>query len=379
MKKLYVLLLIFGLSLGFMACNSTESETNVDFESDEQVFTLQALSGAALLDYNAYETVSFIPLADVTTETTDGEEDVIVEEIDDIDQYLDMIENFLGDNQALSVEQLTSDRDEWDNLISYSTVDLLGNDIVYYLYFNETEFVNEDPGNTDVTTTEAITTEEETTTEETTTEAQTTQPLAETSPGERNFFFEDEDDDEVVYLMTGVIVYGETEYQVEGKRVVEDNGDEIFIMRSFVDRENFVKAMYRVDAEDNKEKFFFEVVSEGIVITRSRVMVIEEDGKLIVNLNLVEGSNSGRYFFRIMEEADQTIIHIRYDVTIDGVKESGNIHVFATEDSETGEIVYTYRVLNEKTNAQNKYTHEEQKRHRPPRPDVGPRPNRGNM
>ncbi len=372
MKKLIVGLFTLALAFGFVACSNLESTTTstadaeeVAFESDSQVFTLEALSAANLLDAVVVMPTSFTPLADevttdaVTTETeeetTDAEEIIIDNQIDEIDQYLEMVEGFLGDNNGLSATVLTSDREEYANLISFSTVNLLGEEVVYYMYYNETLYVSEDPVDDTTTTTETETTTEATSTEiETTTtvEETTTTPVSYSLPysasggdKEQNFYFEDDDDNEVVYLLEGLIISNGIEYSVEGKRIVEDNGDEVLRLRSFVDKDNYVVVSYKLDAEDSKEKFFFEVVTDGVVVSKAKVMVAEEDGELKVFLDLSDNGDEAKYVFKIAEEDNVTFYHIRYTISLtDGTEESGNVIITATLDEATGIITYDYIV-----------------------------------
>ena len=373
MKKLLIGLFMIGAAFTFAACNSTAEEVAVDFESDNQVFAIEALSAASLLDYSNYQVISYVPLSEVTTsettteETTTGDEDIVIDDqIDEIDKYMEMMDTFLGENDSLSVQVLASDKEEWQNLISFTTVNIAGEEVVFYLYYNETLFVSED----DTTTTEEPVTTETPTTEAPTTEEPTTEEttdLAVTSGDqEHNFYFEDEDDNEVVYLMTGLIVSDGIEYNVEGKRIVEDNGDEILRLRSFVDTENYVTVSYKLDAEDNKQKFFFEVVTDGVVISSSKVKVIEEDGDLKVFLDLESNGDSATYVFKIIVEDDVTIYQIKYDIHLaDGTTESGFIHIVATIDPETGETIYTYKVLdpNSPDKGPHTYRFEVEKRH----------------
>ncbi len=370
MKKLFIALFTIGVALTFVACNATTeatttslddiaTEESISFDSTDQVFILEALSAATILDYSDIALLASTTLGDITSEPVTTEEpvttdeDIIVDDqIDEIDQYLEMIENFLGENDALAVQALVSDRDEWDYLISFTTRNILGDDIVYFMYYNETLFVSEDEITTEEPTTEVPTTEVPTTEEPTTEVPTTEEPTTDLSytvlndMGERNFFFEDEDDNEVVYLLTGLVISDGIEYNVEGKRVIEDNGDEIMRLRSFIDRDNYVKVSYMLDADDNTEKFFFEVVTDGVLVSSSKVKVMEEEGELKVFLEMATATEASRYVFKVYDEDGTTIYQIRYDIKVEGeVVESGIIHIYATVDEETGDIIYTYQVL----------------------------------
>ncbi len=373
MKKVILGLFLIAGAFSFTACSNTVSDVEtVSFESDSQVFTIEALSSANLLDTSLISTLSYEPLSDVvTTETTtetDDEDLIVDDQIDEVDKYLEMMDGFLGNNNGLSVQVLESDRAEYENLISYTTVNLLGEEVVYYMYYNETLFTNPDDSTSDETTTEVPTTEVPETTTETTTETPetTTEPtttevtsdLAYTVSMDKDcsFYFNDDDDDSVVYLLEGLIVSNGIEYSVEGKSIIDEDGNEIFRLRSFVDRDNYVFVTYKTDIEDNTQKFFFKVVTDGVIVSESKVRVTEEDGNLKVMLNLIENGDEARYLFSIMEEDGVTYYHIKYEINkADNTTEEGNILIQATLDETTGEIIYTFQVLESENKVNNHY------------------------
>ena len=159
-------------------------------------------------------------------------------------------------------------------------------------------------------------------------------------------------------------VFGDTEYEVEGKNILLNDGSKVSILRSFINHENFVKVSYKVDAEDGNRKFFFEVVENGILISKSRIHVVEEEGKIVANLLFVDETQISRYRFNIVEENGITIINIRYDIRVDGLaRESGNVHIEVIYDTETGEVIYTYKILDIQVKQGNTYKKQIEKRH----------------
>ena len=134
MKKLLVGIFMIAFALTFAACsNLTTTEAVIEMNDEEQVFTVSAMSAASLLDFSFVDTLSYTPLSD-TTEAVDTEEgdEVIEEEIDEVDTYIELMETFLGSNNGLEINVLESDREAFENLVSYTSVDMFGNSIVYY-------------------------------------------------------------------------------------------------------------------------------------------------------------------------------------------------------------------------------------------------------
>lgn len=334
MKKLLSFCAILVIALGFVACSqdsvdSTEGETLVELSNDTQVFTIEAISAASLLGYSSVETLSLNQLSEDLVE-----DDIVEEEIDEIDQYLTMMETYLGDNNGLTVNSLVSDKEGYSNLVSFTTVDAYGNQVEYYLYYNETIYEQPTVLEGEVTTVE--------------------EPVEE--PTQR-FQFMDVNDEFVEYLLTGLIIFNDIEYEVEGKKISTPEGDSITILRAFVDSDNCVRVSYKVDDEDNNTKFFFQIKEAGVITNRSRVHIVNtEEGATVVHLDFQDEMQVARYTFRSIESEGVTLIHIKYDIRLleSNTRESGNIHIEASVNPETGELVYTYKILGQAKGKANK-------------------------
>ncbi|MCK7486350.1 MAG: hypothetical protein MZU97_12945 [Bacillus subtilis] len=169
------------------------------------------------------------------------------------------------------------------------------------------------------------TVEPETTTEpgtttapETDTEETTTLPLSyqdrqddEEKLRNRDFEFSDEHDDDVVYALSGMLLIGDVPFYLEGKKIVEDDG-EVMLLRSWIDHDNFVKVRYQSDTDGHK-KFFYEIVQDGVIVNRSKIKVnIDADG-VKVDLSFIEGEAKGRYQFKIETVENVTYIAVQYN------------------------------------------------------------------
>ena len=119
------------------------------------------------------------------------------------------------------------------------------------------------------------------------------------------------------------------------------------------------------DAEDGNKKFFYEVKQDNVIVSRSRVHVVQNDGALRVHLDFADVTQRAKYDFTVIEEEGVTLIHIKYDIKpADGVRETGNIHIEVTLDPVTGETIYTYKILEAQQNGQmNKYKAIIEKKH----------------
>ncbi len=363
MKKFVIGLMMLASIITFAACNASVSDV---FASNDDVLAFQAISAVELLaEQNQPVTSVTKDLSAVLLEET-TDEPIVADEIDVLDKYLTMMEVYLGNNGGLEVTTDVSDNPDYTNMVTFTAQTLSGIEATYVLYFNEvlfeeTPIVEDD----ETTTTTAVTTEEETTTTEqvTTTDTDTTTPLGykdqeQDRMQDKEFHFDDEGDENIVYALSGMLVIGDNNYLLEGKKIVEDD-EEILIMRAWIDHENFVKVRYQ--SEDNQKKFFFEIVEEGVIINKSKIRVQNEDGRVMTKLEFVEGEARGKYEFRTEVIENVTYIKIKYDVeNTDGTEERGLIHIIATYDELTGETTYEYQVRPERADHDYEYNYEHQ-------------------
>jgi len=325
MKKFITILLALSLGLVLFGCSQTN---DVAIESQEDVFTLQAISSTSLLNYNDLNVVeaSYAPLSEVTTEatteatteiTTETEEPIITEEVENIDKYVEMMEMFLGD-ENLTVVSGESDNELYQYMTTYTTLNLNRETVTYTFYYNEYVL---DENQELVPNTEAENTE-----------AQAT----------RKFHFTDEDDNLVAVGLEGILIYGDVTYNIEGKKIVNSQ-QEIYRLRSYTDEDNYVVVNYQKDTTDrDREKFFFKVVEAGEVVNEAKVMMFTKADRLHLKLEFVEGEKSSSYIFNVRTEGNIQYIHITYEITNVDEYEEGSVKLTAETDPDTGEVIYSY-------------------------------------
>jgi hypothetical protein len=334
MKKFLLVAFTVFMATFLFACDQSNYDV---IESDEQLVTLQALSSTSLLSYNQsyVEDTSYQPL---NNRPLDNE--VLPranQELENIDYYVEMMELFLSDNN-LEVIIEESDLEDYSFKTVYKTINLNGDQLEYVFYYNEFEFDDEaEPLNNDFPENE--------------------------NEQRREFNFEDEDDHLAVTGLQGVLIFGETTYNIEGKKI-QNEQFEIYRLRSFVDEDNYVMVNYQVDTEDNnREKFFFKLVAEGEVVSQSKVHIFTRANMTHVRLEYVEETKSGRFLFNIKEIDDVSYIMINYEIKENGeIIEKGNIRLSAQLDETTGEMVYSFNIKPDRS----KQEYQEEKRHKIP-------------
>ncbi len=126
MKKLLTSLLALFTLIGVAACTgvsttTTEAPVADAFATAEDVVGFEAISATELLAQivNPVSSVA-LPLSyslldeTTTTEPIDEEEPIVSDELDVLDDYLAMIEQFLGNTNGLSVTVATSDNPDYE-------------------------------------------------------------------------------------------------------------------------------------------------------------------------------------------------------------------------------------------------------------------------
>ena len=316
MKKISLLLFVITALVTLGAC--TQSNQIYEFQTPEEQTVFQALSAATLLSSSTPELV-VTSLGDSVIEDNELEE-----EIDEIQRYLWLMETYLGGDGALSVQTLVSDKEEFETMIQFTTKTLAGESIVYTLYYSEV-VIEED---------EAV--------------AEENEPLAMNPNQDRPFRFQDPEDEAILSGLVGLFVVGETEIQLEGK-LVQANQRNIMILRAYQDDQNHVAVRY-MTGEDGDQAFFYTVVINGELISRTAVKVMVNGNRIRTSLQFIEGSVRGLYQFATTTIDNITYIHVIYR-TIDGsTVETGNIWIQATYDEETNVTTYDYRVLPDQMN-----------------------------
>jgi hypothetical protein len=318
--KIKTLALISMLFIAVLVVSGCTTKTNTPvteafvFTKTEDVYAFSAVSTTSLLQENLVSNISTLnygsavrPNVHLMSETTDTP--AVEGEMDELNKYLNMMEKFLGNNNGLTVENAVSDRPEYQTKLVYTTKDLLGNDVLYTIYYNEVA---------DTETTE-------------------------------------EDNEHTSTVLTGLMIINGTEYALEGRKEFED-GEQKVTMISKVDNDNYVKVTNKT--EDNEQKFQYEVKVNGIITNRTEVKVETEDDEIKTVLKFVEGDAKGEYSFKQETEDGVQIIKIKYEIKNALGNESGEIKIYVTVDATTGETSYEYRVKDDREDKEHTYEHE---------------------
>lgn len=334
MKKIVILFLsVFEFAV-LTACNFQITNNEV-LASNEDIYLFSAVSSTSLLPTNSTPT-------QVSMKLSDTDETLVENEVEDINKYLQMMEQFLGENNGLSTEIVESDRAEYQNKVVFTTVDLLGNQIVYVLYYNE-EILTEDND---------IDNPEEVITTDMTTEENEEEDVSESTEKE-------EISDNQETRISGILIMNGNEYQVLGKKEIEEDESKIKMI-SYLDDNNYVTVVSKV--EDNERKYQYEVVTDGVVTMKSKVKFEEEDNETKFVLDYTDGDLSGFFEFKREIEDDKDIIKIKYEINQGSESESGEVKILVVTDPITGDTTYQY-VIKAEGHQEKEINHDRRDKH----------------
>jgi len=387
MKKIVLSLIILLSASTAVACDLSTIINIVPENSSEEnaVLALEAVSATGLLMEMltnsavlpvAASTQSIAPasldaVAGATTQTTTPNTADITAQLDTVEYYLNMIKMFLEEGTVFDVSVLPSDLAEYAYKIVYATKDLAGNDLNYTLYYNQIVLGDD---STDTPTTQAPTTQAPTTQAPTTTAPQTTTtaPSTTTPPvdGEAGAsetaampidsrtasarLSQTINNEEVVYLLTGMLVIGDQTFFLEGKKIIE-NGEEILIMKSSVDASNYVEVSFKQDT-DGLVKFFFEVIIDDVLVNSSKIKLTMENQEMKAQLDFIEGDANGTYTFKYETVGSETFVKINYQTTNAlGTVESGEMRLVITFDPLTNTTSIEYLSTDSSTSDDDDY------------------------
>lgn len=300
MKKLLLSIVSLMVLLVISGCTKDNSTERDLLNNTQDVFGFEAMTSINLLDSMDSNTQTQISYSqdDYTISSLGFTSDVSEEEIDEINKYLGIMEQMLAEGDPINVVEETSDKVEYENKMVISTKDLNLNTYTYILYFNE------------VSLNEELDEEESEDVEE--------------------------NDDEIESTLEGIMLVGDKEYVVTGKKELEE--DEMKVeFTSKIDDENWVKVTQKTENEESKFEYS---ISENGIITKTEIKFETEENETMMKLKFIDGDNKSEYKFKTEVEDDKQLIKI----DIKDESRTLQVKVFLVVDSVTGEVTYEYRV-----------------------------------
>jgi len=324
MKKL-----LFGISALFLtitlaACTGQQLEAAFDFENDQEVFGFSAISTSSILENSSVQPLS------LTSDIQQLGSKMNSMTLEEIQPYLEMFEELLTQNNGLSVVETVSEDPLYETKVEFTVSNLLGEPIVYTMFYNQT-LKNDEPI--------------------------IDEPIVDETEVDEPIVDETDDledgENELEYIIEGILFIDGAEYQVYGKKEMED-GEEKLTFKSMIDENNYVESKFKT--ENDETKFYITVVQDGILVSESKIKIESEDDETKIVLEYNAGLNESKYSFKLENEDGANILMIKYEVLTDGALETGKIKVEVIVDELTGETSYQLYVEPDNDDA---FEHEE--------------------
>lgn len=312
MKKLitFLLTIIIGASM-LVGCANVQVPNNQKPDEQNGAPIVQTMSKSDLVTMSAVSVGNL--MAGINTPTVGAMAFALAEQeepadqtqlVDKINYYMTVVQNVIGSGAESVFEE--SDIAEYaiKNVITTTS---FGESKQYVLYYNETLLVEEEDEEEED---ESVETVNETITqdEEQDGEQVDATPADEAKP---------DDEEEQEFAMLGIMIIGETTYEFEGKREVEE-GEFEFEFVAKIDADNYVRFAQEIEGEE--QEFEYTIVEGGKVVKSFSLEVESEEGETEVSLK---------------EKGAGSLMIIKYEVQVD---EDGNEYI-EINVNDNGEVI----------------------------------------
>jgi len=281
MKKIKILLMSFAILLvgvWLVSC-SNETQKKLVLNDTLSVYGFEAMSSVVLLDdmstANSLSLAMNNPTRSSIVRLGANNNEVTEAQIEQINNYLLIMEQMLAEDKPLTITNEESDREGFENKMVIVTKDIAKNQIQYTMYYNEIA-INEEEA--------------------------------------------EENIDEVESSLTGIMIINDTEYEVFGEKKQEEDELEIQFTAK-IDNHNWVKVKQEIQKEETEFKY---TISNNGHISMSKIQLEKTNNKTSIKLTFINNGLENKYMFKEEVEEDMRIIKIKcLDENI-----SANIKVF---------------------------------------------------
>ena len=342
MKKI-LSIFVLGFTLVLLGACSQLNQTQFSLDTDEEVFSMSALSTSSLLvneqtnDPLLDQSNDFIGTLSLETNSEVEDSEVETDEtnpVDNAEKFLNLIEKFASGQAALQVESEVSDNAIYEHKLTFTTMDMLGEQVTYTLYYNETledevdENDDQDEANNDDSEVD-----------------ETNQPDDVDDADDDQDDQDELDDEEKEYTIEGILVVNDQTFEVIGEKEIEEDEQEIKFT-AFIDEFNYVTSKYELESDETK--FYIEEVKDGVLYAETEIKIETEDDETKIELEYRIGNDTFEYEFKYEIEDQRPIIKVEFETTIDGVEDDGEMYIYIIVDDLTGETSYEIAVDQDK-------------------------------
>ena len=280
MKKIFLSILVLIGAVALMACGNKADKMMEELTSINNVYAISAVSGVE-------ETINQVNEEVIVEDETNNQPKEELSETNNLDSLLGLLNDDL-----FKVVELTSDNDEYTNLLEINL-----NKETYLFYFNETLLDRE----------------------------------------------EDDDEIEEEYLIKGIVLFNDLEFNVLGKKEVEieDNEEEFEIeLKISLDTDNYTIIKYERETEGNEleKEFKLKTYENGKLINEIKFDFELEDDQLEIDAEIRINNKLIKYEVKYNTNNDKGLV--LYEIIENGQKTSGRLNVSVIIDGENVTYIY---------------------------------------
>lgn len=280
MKKIFLSILVLIGAVALMACGNKADKMMEELTSINNVYAISAASGVE-------ETINQVNEEVIVEDETNNQPKEELSETNNLDSLLGLLNDDL-----FKVVELTSDNDEYTNLLEINL-----NKETYLFYFNETLLDRE----------------------------------------------EDDDEIEEEYLIKGIVLFNDLEFNVLGKKEVEieDDEEEFEIeLKISLDKDNYTIIKYERETEGNEleKEFKLKTYENGKLINEIKFDFELEDDELEIEAEIKTNNKLIKYEVKFNTNNDKGLV--LYEIIENGQKTSGRLNVSVIIDGENVTYIY---------------------------------------
>lgn len=192
----------------------------------------------------------------------------IVDELDDLIKYLELMEKLLSSEDDFKIRRETISEGIYDRLISFTTTDLLNQELTYQIQYNQVI------------------------------------------------------QQENRFTLNGLIQVGDQRYQMTASGQLEQHN--MLVYRLYTDENNYVEVDYQSD--DNETIYLVRIVKNGTITETVQLHINDDVNEKTVNLSFLTGASMGSYQFVLDTDNETHFLSIAYQIDAP-TPESGELHV----------------------------------------------------
>src|SRR5690554_6561663 len=257
-------------------------------EEEKEVLTLSFLSNAALLPNDDSQTLVNPNLSN--TQTIALYKQVVnntsqISPTERLKPFLSLIEFIIIGENKMEVIVLAPNNSEYKTRIQVKTKDLLGNDIVYEMYYNVTDY-------------------------------------------------QKDDEDESMFKIEGLIIKGNSEFKMIGEKEVEDN-EQTIKMKTYINENKYIETVH--ETESDESEYFVRHVENGKTIYESKLEIEMETDEIEIELEIKSATEISKYEMEYEFEDGRPVIEIKFEIEelTTNTKTEGEMKLYITIDELT--------------------------------------------